>query len=384
MQATHPSPSVQTNGTYEPVRILALATDAFGGYGGIAQYNRDLLHALAQNDDVELIDIKVRVGDQTSDTSIDKLQQSKPVMSRLKYTMQALSSALRKRPTLILNLHLYHSSLSKMIAKITGAKLISQLHGTEIWGDVSEHHLKALAASDLVLCVSRDTEEKLLQKAPALTGKTSILPNTVQDQFRVGDKSAARQKFGLGNEKVILTVARLDTRNGYKGHDKIISALPELCEAHQGNLQYLIAGVGEDRPRLEALAQDLNVAPHVKFLGRVDSEDLPDLYRAADVFAMPSTGEGFGIVYLEAMASGTPAIGLNVGGTRDAFDNGEIGHCVSPEDFEATLKRVLSEPPPLPNELSQQVRSRFGKDAFQAQVSKIMNANSMDGANSNA
>ncbi|MEO0451724.1 MAG: glycosyltransferase family 4 protein [Pseudomonadota bacterium] len=381
MQATHSSPSIKADRTPERVRILALATDAFGGYGGIAQYNRDLLCAIAQNDQVERIDVKVRVGDQTSETPIDKLEQSKPVMSRLKYTMQALSSALRKRPTLILNLHLYHSSLSKMIAKITGAKLISQLHGTEIWGDVSERHLKALSASDLVLCVSRDTEEKLLQKAPALTGKTSILPNTVQDQFRVGDKQEARQKFGLGNEKVILTVARLDTRNGYKGHDKIISMLPELCEVHQGNLQYLIAGTGEDRRRLEALAQDLNVERHVKFLGRVDDEDLPDLYRAADVFAMPSTGEGFGIVYLEAMASGTPAIGLNVGGARDAFDDGQIGHCVSPEDFEATLKRVLSEPPPLPNELSQQVRARFGKDAFQAQVSTIMNLNTLAEAN---
>lgn len=107
----------------------------------------------------------------------------------------------------------------------------------------------------------------------------------------------------------------------YKGHDRVLEVIPSLLERFP-NLVYVIAGDGDDRLRLEKLAKDLGVHAAVRFTGRIDNNDLPDLYRMADVFVMPSTGEGFGIVFLEAMACGVPAVGSDSDGSIDALGEG--------------------------------------------------------------
>ena len=87
----------------------------------------------------------------------------------------------------------------------------------------------------------------------------------------------------------------------------------------------------------------------MRFLGAVDQNCLVDAYRAADLFVMPSTGEGFGIAFLEAMACGTPALGLDVAGARDALADGELGTAVSDEDdLPAAIARLLATPKPDP------------------------------------
>jgi len=168
-----------------------------------------------------------------------------------------------------------------------------------------------------------------------------------------------------------LTVARLDGRDGYKGHDKIIPQVAQL-RAQGANVCYLVAGVGEDQGRLEALALSLGIPDHVRFLGKVPHADLPDLYRAADLFALPSTGEGFGIAFLEAMACGTPAIGLAVGGAPDALGDGELGLCVPEDEFPAALARALQTGRPGAAMLAPVVQERFGFPTFQRRVGEAL------------
>ena len=137
-------------------------------------------------------------------------------------------------------------------------------------------------------------------------------------------------------------------------------------------MTYLIAGEGKDLDRLERLARECDVVEHVRFLGKVPPEDLPDLYRAADLFALPSTGEGFGIAYLEAMACGTPAIGLSLGGVPDALGDGKLGTCVSPEDFPQAFIEALQHCRERRDGLPERVRERFDFQIFASRLQMLL------------
>ena len=352
--------------------ILALVTDAYGSYGGIAQYNRDFLEALAAIDTVDQVTVLPRLAPDASHVKHPSLRLLSPTSNKALYAARALSLCFRKRPDIIYNGHLYHGLLACCLASMFGAKLVSQLHGTEVWTTLAKRHLQPLEASDIVLCVSNDTKAKYLAQSGSGVDNALVLHNTVGKEFVPGDRIVARKKFGLGNEFTILSVGRLDARNGgYKGHEQIIRALPEL-EGLGLPVRYLIAGIGDDKARLEQVVMHAGVESKVRFLGKVPFNLLPDLYRAADLFALPSTGEGFGIVYLEAMASGTPAIGLDVGGASDALCPGKLGYCVAPEEFKTALISLVQNTPAQPERLGHAVQERFGQAAFHSRVAHIL------------
>jgi phosphatidylinositol alpha-1,6-mannosyltransferase len=208
--------------------------------------------------------------------------------------------------------------LAAMIARLCAARLVVQTHGIEAWPRPPRAIRWATEQADLVLAVSRYTRAQVLSWAALEPERVTVLPNTVSERFTPGDRDAARRRFRLGDQRVLLTVGRLASSERYKGQDRVIEALPALVAAGYDVL-YLVVGDGDDRPRLETLAHEAAVGHRVRFLGAVSAETLPDLYRAADVFVMPSTGEGFGIAYLEAMACGTPAVGLCAKGDADAL-----------------------------------------------------------------
>lgn len=152
------------------------------------------------------------------------------------------------------------------------------------------------------------------------------------------------------DQLILLSLSRLVPR---KGIDTVLQALPSLL-THFPNLRYHIGGSGPDRPRLERLTADLNLQHAVRFLGRVPDADLPYVYRQASVFVMPvreeadgASIEGFGIVYLEASASGLPVIAGQSGGAVEAVKQEETGYLVPPNDPQAlveTLMPLLSDP----------------------------------------
>jgi phosphatidyl-myo-inositol dimannoside synthase len=145
-----------------------------------------------------------------------------------------------------------------------------------------------------------------------------------------------------------------------RGHDRVIAAIPKLLERGH-DVVYVVVGEGDDRPRLVALAKKSGVGDRVRFVGAVERQTVIDAYRAADLFLMPSTGQGFGIVF-EAMASGTPALGLAAAGARDALADGELG-MVAAEDDLAAIERALGGPRSDPGALASATR-RFGRKRF--------------------
>jgi phosphatidylinositol alpha-1,6-mannosyltransferase len=323
------------------MNALALVTDAFGSSGGIAQYNRDLIKALAAIPGADRIIVLPRLGDANGAELPPGVRQLKAQGNRLSYSLAALRAAATLGPfDFVFCGHLHLSPLAALLASGLGVPLWLQLHGYEAWDHMRRAERWSAERARLVTSVSRYTRRRFLALAGVDPACVRVLPNTVDGDFSPGVKSdVLLDRFCLRGKRVLLTVSRLDPNERRKGHDRVIKALPAIVTAVP-NAVYLIAGHGVDRTRLEALAQSLGVADNVVFAGRVAPEELPQLYRLADLFVMPSAQEGFGIVFLEAAASGLRSIGGNADGSIDALADGVIGTAIDPNDSEALVRAI--------------------------------------------
>ena len=160
-----------------------------------------------------------------------------------------------------------------------------------------------------------------------------IFPNCI-DMIYPSSNSKSPYEKGKFN---ILSVTRLDIDDNYKGIDNIIKTLPVLIDKIP-NIQYTVIGKGNDRERLEKLAQTLNVTDCVTFKGFVD--EIEPYYEYCDLFALPSNGEGFGIVYLEAMKYRKPIIAANARGATDVVIDNETGLLCDYDDKACLSERM--------------------------------------------
>lgn len=344
--------------------MLALVTDAFGGDGGIACYNRDLMTALSNHDSASDILILPRDG---KPSSLPKgIRQLAPRNNKIVYSVFAFWHCLKFRPRTIFCGHLFLLPLATLLARIFRIKVWLQLHGIEAWQPTTAAYGKHWQHVEWVTCVSRYTRRRFLAWADIAGNKVHVLPNTVSASFLPQPRDMARMEYGIEPDKtVLLTVSRLASAERYKGHDLVLQSLPRLLQ-NNPDVFYLVAGEGDDRQRLESMAQDLGIQHAVRFLGKVPNEKLPALYTAADLFLMPSIGEGFGIVFLEAMACGTPAMGLNADGSADPLRDGETGFICAADHLVEEIEKALSFG--RSEGLSEQVHAVFGKSNFERQV----------------
>jgi phosphatidylinositol alpha-1,6-mannosyltransferase len=203
--------------------------------------------------------------------------------------------------------------------------------------------------------------------------RVKVLPNTVDPRYQPGPKPGyLLERYATGGAKVLLTVSRLASSDRYKGHDRVIGALPRILLDHPETI-YIIVGDGDDRPRLEALTVEYGVAEKVRFAGQVAPEELPDHFRLADVLVMPSTGEGFGIVFLEAIATGISVIGGNRDGSLDPLADGVLGRAVDPDDPEELALAICTGLSPAPADVDR--ASRFKVQAFTEHLQALVWSN---------
>ncbi|ASJ17242.1 glycosyl transferase [Thermococcus chitonophagus] len=185
-----------------------------------------------------------------------------------------------------------------------------------------------------VIAVSKAAKEFIKRFTPV---PVEVIPNGVDTEvFNPKDRETARdvieRKFGIDTENTVLYVGRLEPR---KGVSYLISAMRNV----EGKL--IIAGDGGLRPLLERKARELKI--QARFLGKVSYSDLVYLYKAVDVFVLPSLSEAFGIVLIEAMASGTPVIGTSVGGIPEIIDGcGILVKPKNPSELAEAINTVLS------------------------------------------
>ena len=325
------------------LRILALVTDAFGGAGGIAQYNRDFLSALASFDRVGEVIVLPRRRTMSAGALPAGVRQLCGVENGVAYSLAAFWTAITHRPIdLVFCGHLFITPPAAVIARALSVPLWVQVYGVDAWHELPVLQRRSVESATMITSISRDTRRRLLEWVGIDPARVRVLPCTVGPQYHPGPKPAyLLERHAADGKTVLMTVSRLSSLERYKGHDRVIRTLPRLLEQHPETI-YLIVGDGDDRPRLESLAIECGVMKNVQFTGSVPSEELPDYFRLADVFVMPSVAEGFGIVFLEAMATGVRVIGGSKDGSRDALCDGALGTLVDPENSEELASAILA------------------------------------------
>ena len=173
-------------------------------------------------------------------------------------------------------------------------------------------------------------------------GKGFVVPNCIDaSAYGTGSKRPdLLARYGLAGKRVLLTLGRMDPAERYKGFDETLEAVAALAPDHP-DLAYLICGDGGDRPRLEQKAIELGVSDRVVFAGYISEAEKADHYRLADAFVMPGRGEGFGIVYLEALACGVPVVASSRDASREAVRDGALGEVVDPDDAASVRRGIL-------------------------------------------
>jgi glycosyltransferase involved in cell wall biosynthesis len=300
----------------------------------------------------------------------------------LAFGVQLLGHGLRQHPDLVIATHVNFTVIAHLLKRFTGIPYWAVAHGIDVWELDRPAVCRALRNADRILAVSGYTRDRLLKEQDLDPDQIALLPNTFDpSRFRIAAKPAhLLQRYQLTPEQpVILTVARLAGTDRRKGYDQIIEALPQIRQ-QLPNVRYLLAGKGDDQPRIEQLVRRLNLEQHVTLAGFVPDRELAAHYNLCDVFAMPSKQEGFGIVYLEALASGKPTVGGNQDGAVDALCHGELGVLVHPDDV-PTIAQTLTEillgtyPHPLlyqPELLRQKVIETFGFDRFRQTLQTLI------------
>lgn len=252
--------------------------------------------------------------------------------SKRRFASRAVSLARQARIVLAAHPHLAVPA-SAMRARSRKFSLLVQAHGIEVWEPMSALRRICLRRADIVTAPSRFTAQRLgqIQRLPEM--KIQILPWGLDPAFLALTEHAPEFSLPaeIPNSRYVLAVGRWSSAERYKGFDTLIRVLPQLLR-ETPDLRLVFVGSGDDRPSLEALAKEIKVDQRVDFVSGISREQLIACYARADVFALPSSGEGFGFVFLEAMALAKPTIGGNHGGIPDIIDEGKTGFLVTHGD----------------------------------------------------
>jgi phosphatidylinositol alpha-1,6-mannosyltransferase len=333
------------------MRVLFLAMDAFGGRGGIAQYNRDLLRALGSApgvSEVVAVPRRMPLAPESLPPKLTYITEGLPGrVSYIAATMRLLKKD--SKFDLVCCGHIKLLPMAFLAKLVTRAPLLLIIYGIDAWDPIKNNLTKYfLSKIDFLISISEITKQRFMQWSNLTWKKYFILPNAVtQENYGVGAKSQELVvRYGLSGKIVLMTLGRLATEEKYKGFDEILELIPALLKQIP-NIAYLIVGDGDDRSRLEAKAKSLGVGDRVVFAGFIPEAEKADHYRLADVFVMPGRGEGFGFVFLEALACGIPVAGSKLDGSREALRRGEMEILVDPgrpDDIQAGILEALRRP----------------------------------------
>lgn len=259
-------------------------------------------------------------------------------------------------------------------------KLVVICHGIEVFTPVSGFKKRVLQKADRILAVSTYTKNQLIEQQQVAAEKITVFPNTIDPFFQLPadftKPAYLQQRYSIAeDDKILFTLTRLNSKEGYKGYDTLITVLPKLVQ--QGiRFKYILAGKADavELARMQTLIKALDLEAYVLLPGFIADNEVIDHYLLADVFAMPSKGEGFGIVYIEAMACGLAVVAGNKDGSTEALQFGRLGTLVDPDSSEEVadaLVRVLQKETE-PAKVQREMLACFSFERFKERLGQVL------------
>jgi phosphatidylinositol alpha-1,6-mannosyltransferase len=371
------------------LNVLFINLTAFSKTGGLEKFNKCFLKALQEFELMGMLKAEsISLHDKEADDEYFKKEKYKGFENRRFSFVWKSVWAARKSDVVILG-HINLALVGWLIKKIAPSKkLVLITHGVEVWQPLGGIKKKLLEAADLVLAVSNFTRDKLISVQKTDPEKVKIFFNAIDPSFSIPKEFAKnislRNRYGLKDDDFVLyTLTRLSSGEKYKGYDVVIKCLPGLLNSIPG-LKYIIAGKydKEEKARVDQLIAELKLEDVVILAGYISDHEVKDHYQMSDLFIMPSQGEGFGIVFIEAMICGLPVIAGNLDGSVDALQNGELGLLVNPNSVEEITAKVLcsyqnqkTAVPADKLDLQKKTLSYFGFDQYKKRLQTILQTN---------
>lgn len=324
------------------MRVLFLSLDTAQGVGGIQRFNRRLVRALGELSVRGAVEeaYSLSLWDKTAVRELSGVRHRGFGRRKGMFVAGLVSTLGRFRPDVVMYGHVLLVRLLP-VAKVVRPRAAQVLivHGWEVWGDPRYRRVpwwerKVASAVDAVFAVSQTTAGRMSRAYGMPEERFFLLPNAVDLPSAVWEP---RERSG--QELRVLTVSRLSSTDTYKGVDLVVRAVARV--GREVPVTCTVVGDGELRRGLEREAGRLGARELVRFVGQVDDQELDRWYRWADVFVLPSTGEGFGIVYLEAWAYGLPVVGAAEGGAAEVITDGQTGLLVEAGSTDSLADAIL-------------------------------------------
>ncbi|WP_448265274.1 glycosyltransferase family 4 protein [Nostoc sp. DSM 114159] len=376
-------------------RLYLIFPNIFDFKGGIQVYSKFLLKALQDIYPEADYDVFLKY-DKYSLKQPEKLQflsstrfhyfgDLPKLLQPILFATKIIILAIIQHPVIVISTHVNYAIVCYIVKFFTRTPYWVVAHGLEVWDIENKATKFALQKADKIISVSNYTRQRLLQDPNIDSDKIVILPNTFDaSKFPINSKPTyLLKRYNLTDEQpIILTVTRLGSMAKYKGYDQILYALVKV-RSHLPNVHFILAGKGDDIPRIKTLVTNLNLQDCVTIAGFVPEQELCDHYNLCDVFALPSKGEGFGIVFLEALACGKPVLAGNQDGSIDPLAEGKLGCLVDPDNVEEIADNLIqilqgdcSNPVIYqPEYLQQKTIEAFDFSQFRESLAKLISSN---------
>jgi phosphatidylinositol alpha-1,6-mannosyltransferase len=329
-----------------PKRIALFTLQTFSTTGGIQKMTRTLAHSLYQIALRNQWDFKLW---SVYDADNDLMPQYLPrenfkgfCANRRSFTISSLRLATKS--DIIIISHINMAIIGTAIKLINPrCKVWLIAHGIEVWRPLSINKKLFLRRCDKIICVSNFTKQEMIRWHNINTNKCEVLNNAIDPFMKLPvtfEKPAyLLERYQLNRaHKVLFTLTRLAATEQYKGYEQVIKVIAQFPD-----IKYILSGKYDEAEelRINQLIDTYKVHNQVIVTGFIEEHELADHFILADLFTLPSKREGFGIVFIEALACGLPVICGNVDGSIDAIKNGELGRAVNPDDL-IELKHTLA------------------------------------------